>query len=235
MQKGKLYLLPSSLGNDAVSRILPAFNTEVLNSITHFIAEDARTARRFIRDAGYIHSLDAITFYLLNKHTATEDIPSFLDEINNGKDIGLLSEAGCPCIADPGALVVEAAHAKNIDVIPLVGPSSILLALMASGFNGQHFVFNGYLPIDQQAKISMIKKMEQRVYAEHQTQIFIETPYRNDKLLQDLLNTCKPQTQLCIAKNITLPTEFIKTRSVQEWKKHKLDLNKMPVVFLLYK
>ena len=235
MKTGKLYLIPSGLGSDDINYYMPNFNQEIINTLTTFIVEDARTARRFLKTAGYTHSLDTIELLLLNKHTLDTDIPSYLKPLIEGKNIGLLSEAGCPCIADPGAQVVKLAQEKNIEIIPLIGPSSIMLALMASGFNGQNFAFLGYLPIEPPAKIKRIKRIETAIYQDNQTQIFIETPFRNTKIFQELLATCRPTTMLCIATDITLATEMIKTKSIQDWKKHPIDLNKKPTVFLLYK
>lgn len=235
MQQGQLFLIPTSLGSETFTHILPSYNNEVINSLQHFIVEDIRTARRFIRDIGYTNPIDTITFYELSKHTSLEEIPSFLQKITEGKSIGLISEAGCPCIADPGAQIVKIAHEKNITIIPLIGPSSILLSLIASGFNGQNFAFNGYLPIDQNEKIKKIKQLEQKVYTDNQTQLFIETPFRNNKLITDLLSICKPSTLLCIATNLTLQSQLIQTKSIAEWKKLKVDKHKKPTVFLIYK
>ena len=232
---GNLYLLPSSLGGRDTSKILPAFNILLMNQLDEFIVENARTARRFLKSAGYTSSLDTIKFHILNKHTDISEHPSFLNSITAGKNIGLLSEAGTPCIADPGADIVKIAHQKNIKVIPLTGPSSIILALMASGFNGQNFAFHGYLPIDNHARVKKIKEIEKAVYNENQTQIFIEAPYRNMKLLNSLMGNCSDKTNLCIACDITLESELIITKSILKWQKNIPKINKRPTIFLLYK
>jgi 16S rRNA (cytidine1402-2'-O)-methyltransferase len=223
------------LGETEISNVLPSYNKEVILPIRHFIVENVRTARRFLKQAVPEISIDDLTFYTLNKHTSKEELSGFLKPIEAGFPVGIISEAGCPAIADPGADIVAIAQQKNIRVIPLVGPSSILLALMASGFNGQSFAFLGYLPIDQDQRVKTLKLLEQRIYAEDQTQLFIETPYRNGKMLEDILKTCKPATKLCIAADITLESEFIKTKSITEWKKQIPELSKRPCIFALYK
>ena len=230
-----LYLIPVTLGDTAVSKVLPDGNKEIILSIKHFIVENIRTARRFLKQVEPGIAIDALTFFTLNQHTSKETLTDFLKPIGEGYSVGIISEAGCPAIADPGAEVVAIAQQKNIPVVPLVGPSSILLALMASGFNGQNFAFQGYLPIDVEQRIKTLKMLEQRIYSENQTQLFIETPYRNGKMLEDILRTCKPYTKLCIAADITLETEFIRTQSVADWKKHIPDLSKRPCIFVLYK
>ncbi len=236
MKKGTLFLIPVTLGdNKTVNQVLPEYNHRAISHIRHFIVEQVRTARRFLRAVNHPVAIDDITFFELNKHTDLNKIYSYLKVAEQGTDIGLLSEAGTPCVADPGSLIVEQAHKRGITVTPLVGPNSIILALMASGFNGQHFLFHGYLPIEASARNKKIKAMENAVYRESQTQIFIETPYRNDKLLESLTVTLKPETKICVAADLTLPSQFIKTLSVKEWKKQKPNLNKRPVVFLIYK
>ncbi len=230
-----LYLIPVPLGETPIEQVLPPYNREIILKIRHFIVENERTARRFLKKTDSSIEIDDLTFYLLNKHTSPEIISDYLKPILDGNPIGIISEAGCPAIADPGADVVAIAQQKNIPVIPLVGPSSILMALMASGFNGQSFAFHGYLPIDGDQKIKSIKECEQRIYSENQTQLFIETPYRNNKLVEDLLKTCRPSTRLCIAADITCESEYIKTKSVGEWKKQVPDLSKRPCLFLIYK
>jgi len=230
-----LFLIPTTLGDTAISKVLPDYNTTVILSIKHFIVENIRTARRFLKKTEPGIDIDTLTFFTLNKHTSKESISGFLKPLEEGYSVGIISEAGCPAIADPGAEVVSLAQQKNIRVIPLVGPSSIVLALMASGFNGQSFAFHGYLPIDNEERIKTLKIMEQRMYSEDQTQLFIETPYRNNKILDDILRTCKPATKLCIAADITLDSEYIKTLSVLDWKKQKPDLSKRPCIFALYK
>jgi 16S rRNA (cytidine1402-2'-O)-methyltransferase len=197
--------------------------------------EDVRTARRFLRKMDNQFPIDDCTFYTLNQHTSPNEISTYLNALINGNDMGLLSEAGCPAVADPGAAIVQIAQQKNIPVVPLVGPSSILLAQMASGFNGQNFAFNGYLPIDANERAKMIKKLESRSYAENQTQLFIETPYRNKKLFEDILKQCQSNTLLCIAVDITLNEEKIITKSVKEWKSKTPDLEKKPCIFAIYR
>ncbi len=230
-----LYLIPTSLGETSLDRILPAFNTEIISALKYFIVEDVRTARRFIKKCNSEIEIDNLTFFILNQHTSSAELSSFLKPMTEGYDMGIISEAGCPAIADPGADVVAIAQRENYNVVPLVGPSSFLLALMASGFNGQSFAFNGYLPVQPAERLKAIRQLESRVFSENQSQIFIETPYRNMKMFEDLLQTCKPGTLLCIAADITLPTEFIKTKTIKNWKLQKPDLNKRPCIFILYK
>lgn len=230
-----IYLIPVTLGDTSLDRVLPAYNKEIVVSIRYFIVENERTARRFLKKTDPAIDIDSLHFFVLNKHTSPEEIASFIAPLREGHDIGLLSEAGCPAIADPGADVVRIAQEKNYPVVPLVGPSSILLSLMASGFNGQSFAFAGYLPVDREQRVRSLKAMEQRIYSEHQTQIFIETPYRNNKLVEDIIQSCKPSTRLCIAANITCEDEFIRTRGVKEWKGKVPDLSKQASIFLLYK
>ncbi|MFZ4411873.1 MAG: SAM-dependent methyltransferase [Bacteroidales bacterium] len=235
MQKGKLYLIPTTLGDSAVDNVIPSYNREVINKISIYIVEEVRTARRFLKKAGLIMPIDELVFFELNEHTKPEEIGLYLNAIDNGENIGLLSEAGVPCIADPGAEIVKIAQQKNIEVIPLVGPSSILLALMASGFNGQQFAFLGYLPVDKNQRINKIKEIEKNIFLRNETQIFIETPYRNNQLIEALLQTCRNETLLCIASDITLETAFIKTKTIAAWKNTVPDFHKKTTVFLLYK
>ncbi|HJV78678.1 MAG TPA: SAM-dependent methyltransferase [Paludibacter sp.] len=230
-----LYLIPTSLGECNFNRILPAQNTEIVSALRFFIVEDVRTARRFLKKMNPAIDIDSLTFFILNQHTSPEELSGFLKPMFDGNDIGVLSEAGCPAIADPGADVVAIAQKQNFTVVPLVGPSSILLSLMASGFNGQSFAFVGYLPIQPADRSKALKKLESRAYTENQSQIFIETPYRNMKMVEDILHSCQPATRLCIAADITLETEFIKTKTVKEWKGKLPDLNKRPCIFILYK
>ena len=233
--QGTLYLFPVTLGDSPIDRVLPSYNSKVISDIRHFIVENERTARRFLRKSDPTFDIDASTFYILNKHTSPEEIASFLNPAKKGHPVGLLSEAGCPAIADPGSDIVRIARQEGIKVVPLVGPSSILLSLMASGFNGQNFAFVGYLPIDSAERIKMLKRLEQRVYNENQTQIFIETPYRNQKLIEELAKNCQPSTKLCVAANLTCEDEWIKTLPIKQWAKEKTDLSKIPAIFLLYK
>ncbi|MBP6231244.1 MAG: SAM-dependent methyltransferase [Paludibacteraceae bacterium] len=231
----KLYLIPTTLGDSEINTVLPITNAEIIRKITHFIVEDIRSARRFLKKVDRTIEIDDLQFYVLNKRTTPEELSTFLQPLLSGNDMGVLSEAGCPAIADPGADVVRMAQEKNCIVVPLVGPSSIILSLMASGFNGQNFAFNGYLPIPDDERVSMIKKLEKKIYNEHQTQLFIETPFRNMKLVSDILQHCAPTTKLCIATDITLETEYIKTCTVAEWKKQMPELHKRLCIFLLYK
>jgi len=235
MKMSTLYLIPTSLGDCSFDHILPAYNTEVVNNLKYFIVEDIRTARRFLKKTNQAIDIDSLTFFILNQHTTPEELSDFLRPMSDGNDMGVLSEAGCPAIADPGADVVAIAQKNNYTVVPLVGPSSILLSLMASGFNGQSFAFVGYLPIQPGERAKALKKLESRAYSENQSQIFIETPYRNMKMLEEILQTCQPNTRLCIAVDITLETEFIKTKTVKEWKTKLPDLSKRPCIFLIYK
>ncbi len=233
--KASLYLIPVTLGDTPVEKVLPVYNREIILRIRYFIVENERSARRFLKKTDVSIDIDKITFFLLNKHTSPEELSAFLLPLKDGNDVGVISEAGCPAIADPGADIVRIAQQRHLPVVPLVGPSSILMSLMASGFNGQNFAFVGYLPVDQDKKIQQLKFLEQRVYIENQTQIFIETPYRNNKLMEDILKTCKPSTKLCIASNITCEEEFIQTKGVKEWMGKVPDLSKQPCIFLLYK
>ena len=230
-----LYLIPVTLGDTPHSQVLPDYNTEIIRNIRHFIVEDLRSARRFLKKVDKEIDIDALTFYPLNKHTSPEDISGYLKPLVAGQSMGVISEAGCPAVADPGADVVAIAQRKNLKVVPLVGPSSIIMSVMGSGFNGQSFAFHGYLPIEPGERAKKLKTLEQRVYAEQQTQLFIETPYRNNKMVEDILSNCRPQTKLCIAANITCEGEYIKTKTVKEWQGKVPDLSKIPCIFLLYK
>lgn len=230
-----LYLIPVTLGDTPLDKVLPAYNREVILQIKHFIVEEVRTARRFLKKVEPAIDIDSLTFYPLNKHTQAADIAGYLKPLMAGEPMGVISEAGCPAVADPGADVVAIAQRRGLKVVPLVGPSSILLSVMASGFNGQSFAFHGYLPIEQGERTKRIRMLEQRSYAENQTQLFIETPYRNRRLLEELIQTCRPQTRLCIACNVTCDDEYICTKSIKEWKGHLPDLEKRPCIFLIYK
>lgn len=230
-----LYLLPVTLGDTAIEKVLPSYNKEIILGIKHFIVEDVRSARRFLKKVDRDINIDELLFYPLNKHTSPEDISGYLKPLIDGNSMGVISEAGCPAVADPGADVVAIAQRKNLKVVPLVGPSSIILSVMGSGFNGQSFAFHGYLPIEPGERQKRLKELEQRIYSEHQTQLFIETPYRNNKMMEDILKACRSQTKLCIAANITCEGEYIKTRTVKEWKGKLPDLTKVPCIFLIYK
>ena len=235
MNTGTLYLIPTFLAETNHSNVFPELNSTIIDRIDTFIVEDIRTARRFIKKINPSKNIDDLNFLILNKHTKIEEYSSFLNNLTT-KDIGLLSEAGCPCIADPGAVVVSIAHNKNIKVAPLVGPSSLLLALIASGFNGQSFSFHGYLPIDKNDRSKKIKEIEKDIFNKNQTQIFIETPFRNLQMFHDIISNCKPESKLCIAKDLTSKDELIKTKRISEWRKGKEpEIQKIPTVFLLYK
>lgn len=231
-----LYLIPVTLGATPFHQVIPAYNLDVVRQIRHFIVEEERTARRFLKMADKSIDIDQLTFYPMGKHADPKQFRDYLRPLCNGEAMGIISEAGCPAIADPGADVVAIAQSLNLRVIPLVGPSSILLGLMASGFNGQSFAFHGYLPINDGQRSAMLKKLEARCSAEDQTQIFIETPFRNQQLFEDLLRICHPQTRLCVAAGITCEDEYIHTHTIQEWKKTTLpDLRKTPTIFLIYR
>ncbi len=233
MMKGKLYLIPNTLGAAETGHIIPAEVALIAVKLRHFIVEDLRTARRYLRLLSRQMDIDNSTFMELNKHTTPGQISEYLKPLKNGHDVGIISEAGCPGIADPGADVVKIAHESGIQVVPLVGPSSILLALMASGMNGQNFAFNGYLPIKKEERIKTIRKLELRSRNENQSQVFIETPFRNNYLAQDILSVCSPVTNLCIACNLTLDDEYVVTKSVKNWKGKLPDLDKKPTIFIL--
>jgi 16S rRNA (cytidine1402-2'-O)-methyltransferase len=231
---GKLYLIPSTIGETPVEEVIPPSVQIIIRSIRIYIVENERTARRMLIKFGINTPIDQLKFFILNKYTSQSEIPDFFSSIAT-ENIGLLSEAGVPAIADPGSEVIRLAHSRNIEVIPLVGPSSILMAMMASGLNGQNFAFTGYLPVKANERIRRIKHLEQRSQLENQSQIFIEAPYRNNQLLKDLLTACHPQTELCIASNITGEGEYIRTATVRTWKKNIPDLNKKPTIFILHK
>lgn len=230
-----LYLIPVTLGDTPVEKVTPIYNKEIILGIRHFIVEDVRSARRFLKKVERSINIDELSFYELNKHTSPEAISGYLRPLETGESMGVISEAGCPAVADPGADVVAIAQRKNLEVVPLVGPSSIILSVMGSGFNGQSFAFNGYLPIEPAERAKKFKQLETRIYNERQTQLFIETPYRNNKMVEDILANCRPTTKLCIAANITCEGEYIKTKTVKEWKGKTPDLSKIPCIFLLYK
>ncbi len=231
--KGTLYLVPNTLGNPDTKTTIPAIITEKINSISVYIVEDLRNARRYLKNLNRNIDIDQLIFHELNEHTPEGEIPGFLEQALAGSDTAVISEAGLPGVADPGAAVVRIAHEKGITVVPLTGPSSILLSLMASGLNGQTFTFHGYLPVKKPDRIRKLKEIETVVQRTGATQLFIEAPYRNNALLDDLLDHCNPSTKLCVAADITLNTEFIKTLTVKEWKIKKPALHKRPVIFLL--
>jgi 16S rRNA (cytidine1402-2'-O)-methyltransferase len=228
---GKLYLIPTLLGNTETNFVLPPALCSIVLELKHFIVEDIRSARRFLKVIDKSCNIDSLTFYTLNEHTSGSETLKYLDAAKKGESIGLLSEAGVPCVADPGNIIVRQAHINQIEVVPLVGPSSIILALMASGLNGQNFAFNGYLPVAKTDRSKAIKNYEKRAISENQTQLFIEAPYRNNQLFDDIINTCQPNTYLLIACDITLPTQHIKTAKIIEWRNSKPELHKRPVIF----
>lgn len=239
MATARLFLLPVCLGDTPVSAVLPADYLSVITPLRAFFVEDPRSARRFLRKAGFNAPFEEVTFVELNEHTKENDMESLLERqgIDPGtfvrQDIGVLSEAGLPCVADPGAMAVDWAHRIGLQVIPLSGPSSLFMALMASGFNGQDFCFSGYLPAETKERRTRIAEIESKARKTGQTQIFIETPYRSRQMLESLLETCRPDTRLCVACNITLPDERILTRSIAQWKKTPIDINKKNTVFLI--
>ncbi|SMO41117.1 16S rRNA (cytidine1402-2'-O)-methyltransferase [Saccharicrinis carchari] len=231
--KGTLYLIPTTLGDSAISSVIPADVVVLLKQIKFFIVEDIRSTRRYLKKADKSINIDELTFFELNKHTTVQQKSSYLNVVRKGNNVGVISEAGCPGVADPGADIVAAAHQQNIKVVPLVGPSSILLSLMASGLNGQSFAFHGYLPIKSGERAKAIAQLEGRSIREKQTQIFIEAPYRNNHLLKDILAVCNAKTKVGVACDITLKTEFIKTKSVAQWKGSLPELHKKPTIFLI--
>ena len=233
--QGYLYLIPTRLGDNAPLEVLPISVKKIIEQVDDYIVENEKTARRFIKKISSSKSQSSLNINILNKYTQENELPNFLKACLEGKSVGLLSEAGCPGIADPGADIVKIAHEKNIRVIPLVGPSSILLALMSSGMNGQSFTFNGYLPIDKSERRSALKKLEKQSFDKNQSQIFIETPYRNNKMLEDICSSLGGNTRVCIACDITLPSEYIKTKTVTEWKRETVDLHKRPAIFIIQK
>ena len=230
-----LILFPVPIGADDLAVSVPTYNLPLLYGCHTFIVEELRTARRFLKHAGYPYPIDETTFHLLNEHTSPEEITHYLDPIDKGEDVGLLSEAGLPCVADPGVLVTRMAQSKGIEVIPLVGPSSLMLALMASGLGGQNFAFNGYLPVDRHQRAATIRDLENRACRYGQTQIFIEAPYRNNQLLQSLTETCRPDTMICVACDLTLPTQTIRTLPASRWRteRQNINLHKRNTVFLI--
>jgi len=228
---GKLYLIPTVLSDEALHTI-PAYVHDITKTLTHFFVEDERTARRYLRKSGYMRSFDEVVMLPLNEHTSQTEISLYADHLINGNDCGLMSEAGVPAVADPGHLLVKLAHEHAIQVVPLSGPSSIILALMASGLNGQRFCFHGYLPVNKNGRVKKLQQLDQRA-KDGETQVFIETPYRNNALIADILQTCNASTLLCIASDLTGEKENIQTHSVREWKTRQPSLEKIPAIFLI--
>jgi 16S rRNA (cytidine1402-2'-O)-methyltransferase len=228
-----LYLIPATLGDSAVDKALPAANFDLIRALDHFVVEEVRTARRFLIRCGYEKPIDSVSFYELNEHTSRQDVPAIFTA-SGMSNLGMISEAGVPAVADPGAILVEEAYRQGFQVVPLVGPSSIILALMASGLNGQQFAFNGYLPVKNPDRGNRIRAIEKRSEIENQSQIFIEAPYRNNQIIESLLETCKMNTRLCIAANLTLPGEWIRTKTIRDWKLGPPpDLKRQPAVFII--
>ncbi|SIS52058.1 SAM-dependent methyltransferase [Belliella pelovolcani] len=232
--KGKLYLIPSILAADTSLTIMSPQIKEVVKNTKYYLVEELRTARRYISSLKLGLVIEDLHFEILNKKTRTAQLQQLMQPILNGEDMGIISEAGCPGIADPGAVAVAWAHEKGIQVVPLSGPSSMFLALMGSGFNGQSFAFHGYLPIDKKDRAQAIKNLEAESIKMNRTQIFMETPFRNNQVLEDLKTQLHPNTKLCIAKNLTASDEVIVTKTIQDWKKSKIDLHKIPTVFIIY-
>ncbi len=230
--KGKLIMLPMTLGESSIEAVIPKEVQEKLITLKYLIVENIKTTRRYLKKIDRTVDIDSITFFELNKHTDPRDVFNYLDPTMEGFDVGMISEAGCPGIADPGSEIAKIAHRKNIQVVPLVGPSSILMALISSGFNGQQFTFNGYLPFDKSAKLKKMKEIE-RLAKQNHTQLFMETPFRNMSLLNEILTFFNGNLKLCIATDISLETEFIVTKTINEWKKSIPNLKKRPTMFVL--
>lgn len=235
MQKGTLYLIPVPLAENAAQKSFTPFLVDTINAIKTYIVENEKTARRFLKEAGLKTPQSELLIHDYGKHKRGNSLVPFFKELMSGIDVGLMSEAGCPGVADPGADIVAEAHKRGIKVVPLVGPNSMIQAIMASGFNGQSFAFHGYLPIDKAERAKRIKDLESLSLKNKQTQLFMETPFRNNHLLDDVLKNCHGSTQLCIASNINAEDEFIKTQAVGAWRQEKIDLHKKPTVFLLFK
>ena len=232
-EKGKLYLIPSPLGDNDPAEVIPQPVLDSLRGFRTFVVEEIRTARRYLSKAGLKGTIGELEFHELNEHTEQSTVEGYLKLFDNGNDVALISEAGLPAVADPGAQLVALAHRHGIEVVPAVGPSSLMMSLMASGLNGQSFAFCGYIPAKTEERKSKLKILEKISGQLKQTQIMIETPYRNDSLLKDILSTCSPSTRLCIAANITMPDAYIKTKTVSQWKKENLIIGKRPCVFLI--
>ena len=232
-EKGRLYLIPAPLGDNDPAEVIPAPVLERLQTLEVFVVEEVRTARRYLSRAGLKGHIDALDFHLLNEHTPPQEVEALAALFDGGRNVGLITEAGLPAVADPGSALVALCHRHGIRVVPLVGPSSLMMALMGSGLNGQSFAFQGYLPAKTEERRNAIKAIEKVSASRRQTQIFIETPYRNDALMEDLLRCCAPQTRVCIACNLTMPDEMILTRSVAQWRQNPITLGKRPCVFLI--
>ena len=232
MEKSKIYMIPTTLGDSIIDSVIPKDVQQIIIGTKYFIVENIKTTRRFLKKVERGIDIDELQFFVLNKHTSSVELESFLNPALEGNNMGVISEAGCPGIADPGSDIVSIAHSKNIKVVPLIGPSSILLALIASGMNGKNFCFNGYLPKERNLRIKKIKELERQAIIGI-TQIFMETPFRNNNLMEDLLKQCSPNTTLCLAADISLENEFIQSKKIIDWKKHAPNLNKRPCMFLI--
>ncbi len=230
-----IYLIPVTLGDSAVEKALPSYNIEIIRGLRYFVVENLRSARRFLKRCDRTIDIDSLSFSELNEHTRQEQVAGLLRPAEEGHDIGVISEAGCPAVADPGADLVAIGQGRGYRIVPLVGPSSIIMSLMGSGFNGQSFAFNGYLPVDSRARAARLREMEQRIFRESQTQIFIETPYRNNRLIAELVKSLPGNMLLCVASDITGARESIVTRPLSQWAKADCDYDKIPTIFLLYK
>ncbi|MFC2097636.1 SAM-dependent methyltransferase [Bacteroidota bacterium] len=234
MQKGNIFMIPSTLGDSPVENVIPSYLSILILNIDFYIVENIRTTRRFLKKLNKEINIDNLEFFVLNKYTTDEEKSDFLLPAIQGNDLGIISEAGCPGVADPGADIIFQAHKQNIRVIPLAGPSSIIMALMASGFNGQNFAFSGYIPIKKDERTRRIKQLEKRSKTEKQSQIFMETPFRNIQMFDDICEACQPDTYLCVATDISLDTEEIKSQTIKQWKKNRPDINKRPSIFILH-
>lgn len=235
MEKGKVFLFPTPIAQGDVEDCLPRRNVDCLNQCACFVVEELRTARRFLRKAGYNRSFDETEFFILNEHTKDEVVKEYLRPLRKGKNVGVMSEAGLPCVADPGARFVALCQREEFEVVPFVGPCSLMMALMSSGFNGQSFAFVGYLPVEKSARMKKIRNLESMAYRFAQTQIFIEAPYRNNHLFASLLEVCKAETLLCVAADIGEESMEIRTKTISSWRKEGIDLNKRNTVFLISK
>lgn len=235
MAKGTLFLIPVPLADNSAEKVLTTYQFDLINNISIYIVENEKTARHWLKRMHLKTPQSELLIHSYGKHSEKNELKSYFNELEGGKDVGLMSEAGCPAIADPGSDIVAEAHRRGIKVVPMVGPSSILLALMASGFNGQSFTFHGYLPIDKALRSKRIKELENIAERHSQTQIFIETPFRNNQILEDILKTCNPRTRLCVACNVTAEDEQIISQPIEQWRKKKPDFHKKPAIFLIYK
>lgn len=232
---GRLYLFPVALSDGPLDKVLPDYNIRLISEIKYFIVENIRSARRFLKKCDKSIDISTLTFFVLNEQTKPDDVPEMISPLSEGHNVGVISEAGCPAVADPGALAVAAAHNRGFEVVPLVGPSSILLSVMGSGFNGQSFAFNGYLPIEKGARSTKLKDLERKIMRDDQTQIFIETPYRNNRLIAEITSSLPGHLKLCVASDLTGEHQKFDVRTISQWSHAKYDFDKIPTIFLLYK